>query len=88
MERRKRRQSWSDRLLVWGFVASFVGLFGAACFEALKIVEVIPAAFRAAPVGLQNPMNVSQGDYVPSGSGGTRMTPRERALQGGRGAQP
>ena len=63
MERRRRKQSWTDLLLVWGFVASFFGLFGVACFEAFKIVAVVPAAFKSGPMGFQNPMSVSQGDY-------------------------
>jgi hypothetical protein len=85
---RRRKQSLTDFLLVWGFVASFLGLFGAACFEAFKIVAVVPAAFQSGPVGFQNPMAASQSDYQPSGSGGTHMTPKDRALQGGRSAQP
>jgi hypothetical protein len=87
---RRRRQSWSDLLLVWGFVASFLGLFGLACFEAAKIFAAVPAAFNSSPIGLRNPMEVSDGDYQPSGAMGSRqrMTPKERALQGGRGAQP
>ena len=85
---RRRRQTFGDMLLVWGFVASFLGLFGAACFEAFKIVAVVPAAFSSSPIGLQNPMAASQGDYQPNQTGGSKMTPRERAEYGGRTAQP
>ena len=85
---RRRKQSWSDILVVWGFLASFLGLFGAACFEAAKIFEVVPAAFQGAgATSLQNPMDVSAGDYQPKGNT-EHMTPQQRAQYGGRGAQP
>jgi hypothetical protein len=76
---RQQRQSLADILMVWGFVLSFVGLIGAACFEAYKIVAVIPAAFESSPVVWRNPMGASQDDYQANQSGQRRMTSKERA---------
>ena len=76
---RQRRQSLTDILLVWGFVLSFVGLLAAGCFEAFKIVAVIPAAFESSPVVWRNPMGASEDDYRPIQSGRGRMTSKERA---------
>ena len=78
---RQRRQSLSltDMLLVWGFVLSFLGLFGAGCFEAIKIVAVIPAAFESSPAVWRNPMRGSEEDYQPNQPGRRGMTARQRA---------
>ena len=78
---RRRQQSLADMLLVWGFVLSFAGLLGAGCFEAFKIVAVIPAAFESSPALWRNPMGASEDDYQPSRSGRRRMTPQQRAEQ-------
>jgi hypothetical protein len=75
---RQRRPSLTDILLVWGFVLSFAGLLGAGCFEAYKIVAVIPAAFESSPAVWRNPMGASEDDHQANQSGGRRMTSRER----------
>ena len=67
-----------DIFLVWGFVLSFLGLCGAACFEAIKIVKVIPAAFESSPAVLRNPMMRSEDDLPPNRSGWKGMTAPQR----------
>jgi hypothetical protein len=64
---------------VWGFVLSFVGLLGAGCFEAFKLVALVPGAFESSPAAWRNPMGTSEDDYQANQSGGRRMTARERA---------
>jgi hypothetical protein len=76
---RQRLQSYAEMLLVWGFVLSFVALLGAGCFEACKIVTVIPGAFESSPAVWRNPMRASDGDYQANQSEQRRMTSRERA---------
>jgi len=76
---RRRRQSLTDMLLVWGFVLSFLGLCGAGCFEAYKIVAVIPAAFESTPAVLRNPMRGSEDYYQPNQPGRRGMTAQQRA---------
>ena len=76
---RRQRLSLAEALLVWGFVLSFVGLLGAGCFEAYKIVAVIPAAFESSPAILRNPMNASADYYQPDRSARRRLTPQQRA---------
>jgi hypothetical protein len=83
----RRRQSLTDMLLVWGFVLSFLGLCGAGCFEAFKIVAVIPAAFESSPVVWRNPMRGSENDYQPNQPGWRGMTARQRAQYGERAGQ-
>jgi len=68
-------------------VLSLAGLFGAACFEAFKIVAVIPAAFESAPALWRNPMTASDDDYPPNLSGRPRMTARQRAQDDARAAE-
>jgi hypothetical protein len=85
---RPRRQSLADIVLVWGFVLSFIGLFGAACFEAYKVVAVIPAAFDSSPAVWRNPMSASEDASQQSYPGGRRMTPRQRAQYDQRSEQP
>jgi hypothetical protein len=80
---KRRRQYLTDILLVWGFLLSFVGLLAAGCFEAFKIVAVIPAAFDSSPAAFRNPMGASEDDYQPN----RRMTSRERAQYEKRVAQ-
>ena len=76
---RRRRQSLADLLLVWGFLLSLAALLVAACFEAYKIVAVVPAAFEASPtVAFRNPMSASDQETQPLQSG-THMTPQQRA---------
>ncbi len=75
----RRRQSLADTLLVWGFLLSFFGLFGAGCYEAFKIVAVLPGTFESAPAVWRNPMPASDDDYQPNQPGKPRMTARERA---------
>jgi hypothetical protein len=74
---KRGQQSLADTLLVWGFVASFVGLLGAGCFEAYKIVAAIPAVFESAPAIWRNPMRASDYDEQPN-QAGRSMTSRER----------
>jgi len=74
-------------LLVWGFVLSFFGLFGAACFEAYKIVAVIPAAFESSHAYWRSPMTASDDDSPPNSSGRASMTARQRAQDEARAAQ-
>jgi hypothetical protein len=76
---KRRRQSLTDLLLVWGFVLSFVGLLGAGCYEAFKLVALVPGAFETSPAAWRGPMGGSEDDYPPDQSGGRRMTARERA---------
>jgi hypothetical protein len=66
-------------LLVWGFVLSFAGLIGAGCFEAYKIVSVLPAAFESSPALLRSPMRAWEEEYRPNPPGRRRMTPQQRA---------
>jgi hypothetical protein len=73
---RSRRESLADTLIAWGFVLSFVGLMAAACFEAYKIVAVIPAAFNSSPVVWRNPMAPWTEDSPPTQSGRRRMSPQ------------
>jgi len=75
----RRRQSLADTLLVWGFVLSFAGLLGAGCFEAFKIVAIIPAAFESSPAVFRNPMRASEDDYQGNQFSRRRMTARQRA---------
>jgi hypothetical protein len=86
--KRRQKESLADMIVIWGFVLSFAGLLGAGCFEAYKIVSVIPAAFATSSSSWSNPMNGSYGGYEPDQSGGRRMTPRERAQNNGRSGQP
>jgi hypothetical protein len=65
-------------LLVWGFLLSFLGLVGAGCYEAFKIVAVIPSAFESAPAVLRNPMGGSDVDAPPNHSGWRGMTAQQR----------
>jgi hypothetical protein len=65
-------------LLVWGFLLSFFGLCGAGCYEALKIVAVIPAAFESSPAVWRNPMTASEDDYPPNHPGWRGMTAQQR----------
>jgi len=74
-------------LLLWGFVLSLVALMGAGCFEAWKIVSVIPAAFESSPEAWRIPMLYSGEDSRPNQTGRGRMTPRERALERQRAEQ-
>jgi hypothetical protein len=76
---RRRRQSLADLLLVWGFVASFAGLMGAGCYEAYKIVAVLPAAFESSPAVWRNPIRASEDDYQLNQLGRRRMTRQQRA---------
>jgi len=76
---RRRRQSLADLLLVWGFVGAFAGLMGAGCFEAYKIVAVLPAAFESTSTVWRNPMRASDEEYEMNQDRRTRMTPQERA---------
>lgn len=79
-----RRQSLGDVILAWGFLLSFAGLFGAACFEAWKIVAVVPHAFEASPtVAFRNPMDHPDEDSQPVQSMGGHMTPQQRAQRMG-----
>jgi hypothetical protein len=71
-------------LLVWGFLLAFLGLFGAGCYEAFKIVAVIPAAFESSPAVWRNPMMASEDDSPPNPPGRKGMTARERAQYGER----
>jgi hypothetical protein len=83
----RRRPSLEDTLLVWGFLLSFAGLFGAACYEAFKIVAVIPAAFQSSPAVMRYPMTASDDDFPPNQSGRTRLTAEQRAQLAARAAQ-
>jgi hypothetical protein len=73
--------------MVWGFLLSLAAMFGAACFEAFKIVAVIPAAFESAPSVFRNPMAASDDDSPPMQSGRGRSTARQRAENAARAAQ-
>ena len=81
----RRRKSWSDVVLVWGFLLSFAGLFGVACFEALKIVSVVPAAFEGR-AEFRKPM-MGADDDAQQDAAQAHMTPQERAQYGARMAQ-
>jgi len=84
----RRRQSLADTLLVWGFLLSFLGLFGAGCFEAFKIVAVLPGAFESVPNIRNNPMMASDDDYaLPNQSGPIKLTAQQRAQLAQRAAQ-
>jgi hypothetical protein len=76
---RQQRLSLGETILVLGFVLSFAGLLAAGCFEACKIVSVVPAAFESSPSVLRNPMMASDDDSLPSRTGRRRMTPQQRA---------
>jgi hypothetical protein len=84
---RQQRESLVETLMVWGFVLSLAGLLGLGCFEACKILSVIPAAFESSPPSFRNPMWASDDDARPSQFGRGRMTPRERAQDRDRAAQ-
>lgn len=84
---RRRRQSLGDTLLVWGFVLSFAGLMGAGCFEAIKLVSLVPAAFESSPGVLRNPMWASEEEFQPNQFGRGRMTPQQRRAQNGERAE-
>jgi hypothetical protein len=74
-------------LLVWGFVLSFFGLLGAGCYEAFKVLAVIPSAFAERPAAWRNPMMISDSDDRPQQFGRTQLTARERAQNAQRAAQ-
>ncbi len=72
------RQSFSDLVFLWGFIAVFAALLGSGVYEAYKVVSAIPAAFDASSTQFHNPMSGS--DENPyAGQRGGRMTPRERS---------
>jgi hypothetical protein len=58
---------------------SFLGLCGAGCFEAFKILAVIPSAFESSSAVWRNPMTGSEDDYPPNLPGRRGMTARQRA---------
>jgi hypothetical protein len=66
-------------LLVWGFLLSFLGLCGAGCYEAFKIVAVIPSAFESSSAVWRNPMAESEDSFPPNSAGWKGMTARQRA---------
>jgi hypothetical protein len=76
---RRRRLSFEDMLLVGGFLAVLAGLLAAGCYEAYKIVAVIPSAFEVSPDVLRNPMRASEDDSQPNQPGAPRMTAQQRA---------
>jgi hypothetical protein len=84
---KRRKQSWADILLVWGFVLSFAAVLVAGGFEAYKILAVIPAAFGSSSGVWRNPMAASQDDYQPVQPGRRKMTSRNRAQFEDRGEQ-
>ena len=84
---RRQRFSLADTLLVGGFVLSLVALMGAGCFEAWKIVSLLPAAFESAPSYRSLPMGASDDDSRPNQFGSRRMTPRQRAQERQRAEQ-
>jgi hypothetical protein len=53
-------------IVVWGFILSLAGLFSVGCFEAFKIVSVVPGAFVSAPAILHNPMSGARNDHRPN----------------------
>jgi hypothetical protein len=76
---RRRRLSLEDLLIVWGFLATLAAFLAAGCYEACKIVRVIPSAFEVSPGVLRNPMRASDDDYQPNQPGAPRMTAQQRA---------
>jgi hypothetical protein len=82
----RRRQSLADTLMGWGFLLSFFTLFGAACFEAYKIVAVIPAAFESSHAYWRAPMTASDDDSPPNAYGRPRTTAKQRAQDEARSA--
>ncbi|MGD0813664.1 MAG: hypothetical protein ABSA83_08685 [Verrucomicrobiota bacterium] len=81
----------TDTLVVWGFLLSFLGLCGAGCYEAFKIVAVLPSAFESSSAVWRNPMGASENEYPANPSGGRRMTAQQRAQdeeRAGRGEMP
>ncbi|HEY3862084.1 MAG TPA: hypothetical protein VGO59_09370 [Verrucomicrobiae bacterium] len=85
-KRRRQRESLSDILIVWGFLLSFIALLGAGCFEAWKVVSVIPAAFQSSTAVMRNPMWASSDDSGPSrgSSAKERYRQAQRAAEEGR----
>jgi hypothetical protein len=75
---REKRESLADALIVWGFVLSLGGFLVAGCFEACKIVALIPAAFESTPASFHNPVYGSDDDYRPNRSGRSGSTARRR----------
>jgi hypothetical protein len=75
----RRRQPWTDTLLVWGFVLSLAGFVAAGCCEAFKILSIIPSAFASAPALWRNPMTAANDDSPPNQPGRPQTTARERA---------
>ncbi len=76
---RRRRQTLDETIILWGFLASLAGLLAAGCYEAYKIVSVVPYAFEASPGLMRNPMAASEDDYQPNQPGRPRTTAQQRA---------
>ena len=74
----RRRLSLTDMLVVWGFLLSFLGLCVAGCYEAFKIVAVIPSAFESSSAVWRNPMGASQDEYTPNRPGARGMPAQQR----------
>ena len=71
-------------LVVWGFLLSFLGLCVAGCYEAFKIVAVIPSAFESSSAVWRNPMG---DEYPPNRPGARGMTAQQRRQYGERAEQ-
>ena len=84
---RQRRHSVTDSVVVWGFVLSFAGLLVAGCFEAYKIIRVIPGAFASSSSVMQNPLRATDDDHQAAMSRKGKMTAKERAQYEERAAQ-
>ena len=70
-----------------GFLASLAGLLAAGCYEAYKIVSVVPYAFEGLPGLRRNPMAASEDDHQPNQPGRpghcATTRPRSRAAKSG-----
>ena len=84
---RQQRETLTDRLIIWGFVLTLVGIMGVGFYEACKIVAVIPAAFESSSAVWRSPLRSSDDDNRPNQTGRGRMTPRERAQERQRAEQ-
>lgn len=68
-----------DTLLVSGFVLALAGMLGAGCFEAGKILALIPAAFESTRGVWRSPMFPSGNDEPPDQAGRRGRTAQQRA---------
>jgi len=63
----KPRLSFTDAIMVWGFLLALGGMLGCGCYEAFKILALVPATFQSSPAIWRNPMTASDNEPAPPG---------------------